>query len=148
MGLAQTMTELTFLIDLLLNHKLPKPTRQAVADRIKEVEESFARVPSNSPKFSVTPMAAPTAIPSHLVGQSPSTIAAMMRQEAGGAVMQPIPSNPVSEPSNPPAPQNPAPVTIIAQTPMAAAAMADRQAAIIQAVSGKPEKGRTSPRKF
>lgn len=142
------MTELTFLVDLLLNHKLPKPTQQAVANRIKEVEEGFARVPSNSPRFAVTPMAAPAAIPSHLVGQSPSTIAAMMRQEAGGAGTQPIPSNPVTEQSNPPPLQNPVPVTIIAQTPMAAAAMADRQAAIIQAVSGKPERGRTSPRKF
>lgn len=153
MGLAQTMTELTFLVDLLLNHKLPKPTRQAVANRIKEVEESFARVPSNSPRFSVTPMAAPVAIPSHLVGQSPSTIAAMMRQEqAGGLVSTPLPHVDMGDaiPAHPTIGQAPPPqpVTVIAQTPMAAAAMAERHAAIIQGISGKPEKGRTSPRKF
>lgn len=32
------MTELSFLIDLLLNHKLPKATRDAVAERIRDVE--------------------------------------------------------------------------------------------------------------
>jgi len=36
----------------------------------------------------------------------------------------------------------------VAQTPMAAAALESRQLAIKQAASGKPEPGRTSPRKF
>ena len=36
------MTELQFLIDLLLNHKLSAKTKQAVADRIGEVESKYA----------------------------------------------------------------------------------------------------------
>lgn len=34
------MTELSFLIELLLNHKLPKDTKDAIAERIKEVESA------------------------------------------------------------------------------------------------------------
>ena len=37
---------------------------------------------------------------------------------------------------------------VIAQTPAAAAAIESRNLAIQQATSGKPEAGRTSPRKF
>lgn len=35
------MTELQFLIDLLLNHKLSEPTKKLVAQRIGEVEEQL-----------------------------------------------------------------------------------------------------------
>jgi hypothetical protein len=41
-----------------------------------------------------------------------------------------------------------APVPVIAQTVQAAAALESRSLAIKQAASGKPEPGRTSPRKF
>ncbi len=34
------MTELTFLLDLLLNHKLPKPTQLAIKDRIGDIDSS------------------------------------------------------------------------------------------------------------
>ena len=138
------MTELSFLVDLLLNHRLPKPTREAVAARIKEVEKGMGNPLTGitaTPAFQARPIVAPAAIPAHMVGQPASTVAAMMRQEAAGAP-QAIQSNHVSE--IPP----PAPVAVIAQTPQTAAALADRNAAIAQAISGKPEKGRTSPRKF
>ena len=39
------MTELQFLIDLLLNHKLPAQTKKAVAARIGQVEASYGTVP-------------------------------------------------------------------------------------------------------
>lgn len=42
------MTELTFLIELLLNHKLPKPTKDAISERIREIEVN-ARVPEFKP---------------------------------------------------------------------------------------------------
>ncbi len=42
------MTELTFLVELLLNHRLQKPTRDAVANRIKEVEAAIAQLPPQS----------------------------------------------------------------------------------------------------
>jgi CTP:molybdopterin cytidylyltransferase MocA len=128
MGLV--MTELSFLLDLLLNHKLAKVTRELVVARIREVE-----VRSQSPA-ATRPAQTSAAIPPHLVGQSPSTIAAMMRHEAGG-VAPPIAVAPLVD--TPP---------VVAQTPAAAAALAARQSVIDSAISGKPEKGRTSPRKF
>lgn len=112
----QIMTELSFLIDLLMNHKLPKLTKQAIAERIKEVESNIGapNVRSQAPR------------------QAPSTIAALSRQadEANPAI---------------PAPE---PVAQIAQTPAAAAALAARKQSIAQALSGKMEKGQTSPRKW
>jgi hypothetical protein len=35
------MTELSYLIDLLLNHKLPKATKDSVAKRIQEIQEVY-----------------------------------------------------------------------------------------------------------
>lgn len=39
------MTELGFLIELLLNHELKAETRKLIGERIKEVESGFNRVP-------------------------------------------------------------------------------------------------------
>lgn len=105
------MTELTFLVELLLNHRLQKPTRDAVATRIKEVEEAIAHLPPQSPVR-----------PNPIV--SSRDVAARHPEMA------------------------PEPVLAIAQTPAAAAALNSRAEAIQSAMSGKPEKGRTSPRKF
>lgn len=124
------MTELTFLLDLLLNHKLPKPTKDAIARRIKDVEVQL-QAPSIGrmlPHTQVTQTA--STVPAHLVGQAPSTIAAMMKHPDLAAALEP------------------APVTVIAQTPAAQAAMNARNEALASAMSGKVEKGRTSPRKF
>jgi hypothetical protein len=64
---------------------------------------------------------------SHMA-QSPSTLRALQD------MVLPFP-----EPTTP---------KVIAQTPAAAAALAQRQAAIQTSISAIPEKGRTSPRKF
>ena len=90
-------------------------------------------------------MVAPV-IPAHLQGQSPSTIAAMMRQQA--EVPAPRPEEQAIIDAQAQKPPPPSPVVVIAQTPAATAALADRQAAVAAQISGKPEKGRTSPRKF
>ena len=158
------MTELTFLVDLLLNHKLPKATREAVAMRIKEVEGKVVAAPYNmgAPAFTARPIAAPAVIPAHMAGQSASTIAAMQRQEgvapprpdeqalidAQSHGLSPIQSNPITI-----TPPPTAPVAVIAQTPAAVAAMQARNETILAAAgagafTGKPEKGRPSPRKF
>lgn len=113
-------TELSFLIDLILNHKLQKVSKDAIAARIKEVECS-----GNLPRISAAPLPRPAVVDGAL--QSASTIAAMARHQEGAP---------------------PAPVSIIAQTPIAQAAMASRQQAINSAITGKNEKGQTSPRKW
>lgn len=138
------MTELSFLLELLLNHKLPKATREAVTARIKDVEMMLgARATAPGPYIAYAPP--PAAVPAHLANQSPSTIAAMMRheQKTGGV--------PIMQPDAAVVPAPPPPVitpTIIAQTPAAVAAMNARQETINLAMSGKPAKGETSPRKF
>ncbi len=119
------MTELSFLIDLLLNHKLPKATRDLVAARIKEVEGASTNPIIRAYRDSPPPPP-----------QAASTLAAMARH---GDL---IPAEPM-----PPIPAA-VPVTHIAQTPAAVAALNSRQQAINSALSGKIEKGATSPRKF
>lgn len=122
------MTELSFLLELLLEHKLPKPTRIAITDRIKEIDT--IRV---SPPVPYTQRPPRTA-------QSPSTqrILDEMAAEQGGTVVQEV--GIIGESQLMPA--------VIAQTPAAVAALNARNEAIRIAVSGKEEKGRTSPRKF
>lgn len=113
------MTELAFLLDLLLNHRLPAATKAAISERLKEVEKTLAPNPR---------VAAVQAVMPQLANQAPSTIAALMK--------------------HPDLMEKAVPVEAIAQTPATAAALASREQAIQQAMSGKVEKGRTSPRKF
>lgn len=123
------MTELTFLLDLLLNHKLPMATRAAISQRIKEVEANLSngyQVPRHAQEVR---QAALKDLPAHLANQAPSTIAALQRHPDLVAEMA-------------------KPVEVVAQTPAAQQAMASRQDAINAAMAGKVEKGRTSPRKF
>lgn len=123
------MTELAFLLDLLLTHKLPMATKLVVSERIKEVEQRLSLpLPSR-----VAAPALPQNIPPHLAGQAPSTIAKMMQHPDLAASLA-IP--------------DPPPVAVIAQTPAAMAALNSRAEAIAAAQTGKIEKGRTSPRKF
>ena len=66
------MTELQFLIDLLLNQKLPTKTKQLLADRITQVEANMTNVPHR------------TIMPSKLINgaqQAASTIALMEKDE-------------------------------------------------------------------
>lgn len=131
------MSELAFLIDLLLNHRLPKATKDAIAARIKEVECKSSSLPS--PAYA-RPLPSPVALPPHIASQPASTQAAMLKQLAQDGT-------PITVEPQPVAPEPP-PVAVIAQTPQAAAALAARNASISQARSGKPLPGETSPRKW
>lgn len=130
------MTELTFLIDLLLHDDLKPETKDKIAGRIKEVEEGLTFRPQGFGQdarfgsgFAPPPYIGPTA--STLAPQSASTIAAMARNGF----------------------QEVAPVSVeaIAQTPAAAQALLARQEAINSAIGmniNSKQPGRTSPRKF
>lgn len=120
------MTELSFLIELLLKHKLPNATKQLVAERIKEVESTM-HVNSAPRPLNPAPVGV---VPPHLVGQAPSTIAKLMQHEANGAPVIP--------------PQPPAETTaiqpeVVAQTPIAMQALAQRNQMIADAIKGKKE---------
>jgi hypothetical protein len=103
------MTELGFLLELLLDDVCPKELKIKIKDRIKEVEQQLQPIKAQASRPKAT-------------DQAPST--QRILDEA------------------------PLQVEHIAQTPAAAQALASRQAAIAQAMSNVPEKGRTSPRKF
>ncbi len=109
------MTELSFLLSLLLDQKLNKEVKGLIKDRIKEIEVA--------PRITASTIRAvsPTA-------QSASTQKILDEMAEEGKAL-PVPVH-------------------IAQTPAAAMALASRQQAISQAISGQPEKGRTQPRKF
>lgn len=130
------MTELSFLLELLLNHKLPKPTKEAITHRIKEVEARFVQTPQQS----LLPVPGPQAIRPPRGAQSASTQRILDEMAAEGS--NPIQGDglggyvDISQPA------------VIAQTPAALAALNARNEAIRIATSGKEEKGRTSPRKF
>lgn len=140
------MTELTFLIDLLLNHKLQKPTRDAIAARLKEVETNLsARAPLTTAQVDLARLkSAP--LPPHIASQSPSMQAIMLRNpDLAQGTFEAVALETIAAAKGAAEPRT---VAIIAQTPAAAAAMASRQQAIRTSISGKPEKGLTSPRKF
>lgn len=64
------MTELGFLLELLVNHKLPKPVKELLLARVKEVELSQRNI-QHRPHMVIHPQA---------IGQAASTVAAMERQ--------------------------------------------------------------------
>ena len=130
------MSELSFLIELLLNHKLPKVTRDLVAQRISVVEATVSKSPQAQPIV----VGSINRSPRDPNAQSASTAALLAKDPAAAPGLP----NAVSQDQLPP----PQPVTIVAQTPLAAAALQSRQDAIRVATSGKEERGRTSPRKF
>lgn len=135
-------TELTFLIELLLNHKLGKATKDAIAGRIREIEKPviMQRASSSSSQLellqlnqSASHSLTRNASTDPLVGQAASTQAILAR--------------------NPDLIPTPKPIELktpeqIAHTAAAAKALADRQESINLAISGKHEPGRTAPRKF
>ncbi len=113
------MSELSFLIELLLNHKLPKGTKDAIAARIKEVESGSVR-PN------------PQVIHNQSTGpqQAASTLALMAKH----GVPNPTPLN------------DPASVENIAQT--AATAQALQQANMIKGGIKPPTTAEGRPRKW
>lgn len=125
------MTELSFLLDLLLNHKLPKATREAVTERVKDVEDSYIiasrRHEPTMPYVSPAPA---------IAMQAPSTQAILARNPDLVAAM-PMPAVP-----------EPQPVAVVGQTPAAIAALNSRQQAINNAIGGKTDKETGRPRKW
>jgi hypothetical protein len=151
------MTELSFLVDLLLGHKLPKVTREAVAARIKEVETRLTpqriEIPMTS-GITAAMVGSPVRPRKPANAQSPSTQAILaekftpdeIEKMAGGEAIEPTPI-PETQSALPP------PAQSVPVTPAAAQALQQRQNAIMRAVNSgpfgaKPDEGRTSPRKF
>lgn len=136
------VTELSFLLDLLLSHKLPAKTKTAVSERIKEVEIALnSRVPApavGNVAPSHMPMRINTGVPQAasmqaIIDRNPDLVASIPEQTPTPTIPSPTSGLPM-------------PVVHIAQTPATAAALASRNAAMANA--GKIEPGRTSPRKY
>lgn len=136
------MTELSWLLDLLLNQKLSPTCKQLVSERIKYVEQSLSQKPwvAMSVPYTDTTLTVPRG-----TEQSPSTLALMAKHQAQG-----LP--PISEIANTDAvavamaPNLPQAVPVTAATQMA---LQHRQQTIQRALStNKPEPGMTGPRKF
>lgn len=126
------MTELSFLIDLLLNHELPKPTKEKIANRITEVEgDILSRIPN--PSFQQQTYHIP---PQAVQRQAASTLALMAKHGD-------IPGM-VSAPNMPPI----EPVAVVAQTPATAEAMSKRATAIAASLNREINKETGRPRKF
>lgn len=126
------MTELSFLIELLLNHDLPKPTKDLIAERIKEVEQGI----TSSPR--------PREVPLHFNNVGPQQAASTLKAMAKHGDIPPIVMTEI-----PPV----VPVEQVAQTPMAAAAVNHRNTLINKAVNQNREmvdtgKGTKGPRKW
>jgi hypothetical protein len=117
------MTELAFLVELLLGHKLPKTARDVISARLRELA-AMTPMPMQVPR--------PASVNPTGVQQAASTLANLAKH---GDLM------PIAVPP-------PEPVVAVAQTPATAAALASRNQAISEAISGKIEKGQTRPRKF
>jgi hypothetical protein len=128
------MTELSFLVELLLNHKLQKSTKDIIAARLKEVEEGYGQRGAYVAPVKAQP------IPPALVGQAPSTIAAMMRHASVETDQLPIPMKASQD--------DPLPVAVVAQTAATMAAMNSRQQAIGESMAGKVDKTTGRPRKW
>lgn len=84
------MTELSFLIDLLLNHKLPKATREVVKARLNEIQLQAVSMPSPVPaqrSFSIQPMsqmpqtAATNPVPVEGIAQTAAAQAALVHRQ-------------------------------------------------------------------
>lgn len=124
------MSELAFLIELILKHKLQTQTKLLIAERIREVEMSVSRV--MIPQIQIAPRPA-------VVGgspQAPSTQALLEKHAMQAGVIQTV-----SEPAV-------VPVEAVAQNQATAAAMASRNRAIAESISGKTDKTTGRPRKF
>ena len=160
------MTELSFLLELLLNHKLSQTTKKVISARIKEVEtklnqpqvsNNHGSIVVNSPYIPYQDISNNIPVVKTKNQQSPSMRIAVAELEASQALkMQNQAANtevgtqPIMEaqPNIPAQPEQPAQPLVIAKTVAAAQALQRRNESIAQAISGKEEKGRTSPRKF
>lgn len=82
------MTELSFLLELLLEHELKKETQTLIRNRIKEIETLAVNKPI------VVPAGAVIAPPQ--VQQAPSTLANLAREAAEAPAIQIPPPPPAS----------------------------------------------------
>lgn len=128
------MTELTFLIELLLNHDLPKETKDLIACRIKDVEAALILKDIGRSQPLTNPI---SSVAAHypMSSQAPSTMALLAKH--GDIPQVAMPSIPQQEP-----------VAQIAQTSATAAAMASRNEAINASIAGKTDKITGRPRKW
>lgn len=125
-----TQTELSFLLELLLEHKLPKDTRSAVASRIKFVEHTMVVLQPGSP----APRPVRTSpIPANAEAHA---LAASLASEANAdiAPSQTRLSERVARPE-------PIPAKAVGVTSAAAEAMATRNKLIAEAQAGIAKKG-------
>jgi hypothetical protein len=125
------MSELSFLVSLLLDHKLPPSTKKAVAERIKEVE---AGIPVQ-PRVGVQAVAPQVARPPK-TAQSPSTQKILEEMAADGQTL-PTPVPEIQAPAGP--------------SPQAFQALLDRNRLIQSATASKgppPDPMTGRPRKF
>lgn len=74
------MSELSFLLILLLDHKLPKPVKDLIKDRIKEIEAK----PQQARSVSIPVLGT-------IGAQAPSTIANLEREQVAQAPQAPLP---------------------------------------------------------
>lgn len=132
----EEVTELSFLLDLLLNEKLSKSVKNKIKDRVGEVEKLMTVKPFiNATIVNSSPLAH-TNIPAHLQGQSPATIAKMMTYEdqGKGIIVPPItPPMPTAA-----LPEQPQQTGIAATNAVTMGALANREQMIANAVNGKP----------
>lgn len=135
----EMISELSFLIELLLNHDLPKATKDLLAARIKEVEANLVSKPQVQQQISHTAQQAALQAQFAAQGnkQAASTLA-LMAKHGDIPNMVSAPDMPVIEP-----------VAVIAQTPQTAAALNHRNETIAAAIAGKNlDKSSGRPRKW
>lgn len=114
------MTELSYLIHLLLDHKLTLKTKSSIKDRIAEIETRG--YPQPQPQRAQN---------THQALQSPSMQAKIEAMEQDKLNTPPNSNSPIQ-----------------ATTQAASQALQDRARLINQAINGYEDKTRTSPRKF
>lgn len=119
------MTELSFLIELLLNHDLPKETKALIASRIKDVEANLVQRPVGQAPAWVPPPNTPP--------QAASTLALMAKH--GELSPQMVPTPTVVAPQQ-------------AAATAQAAALRTAQLAAIAEENKKAPKGTTGARKW
>lgn len=82
------MTELSFLIGLLINHKLPRLIQQIIKARLDEIQiEPSIETPQKTQSFSVKPILSPiaavqNAVPVNEIAQTPAAQAALAHRQA------------------------------------------------------------------
>lgn len=126
-------SELSFLLDLILDDQIPKPVKTRLLSRIRDVEKNYATVATQATNI---PRGTRAQINSPIIAAQSPSMQRLMDQN----------------PDLIPAPPVPTYAEITAQmvpvTAQAAGALAQRQALMNNALKEKPEAGRTGPRKF